>query len=273
MGSVNTKYISCEIIKNDRGNIIKYKPSNKLTTKYTISCINNGMIKIQKFLKSKNLLIRKINRDDYIYYSDNNIDILDKKAEELCGEMTDLVTMLMSSLDDLKEGDDYGKTLENSGTQLRLTFVIVSRDDRTRPLGLISGLINYYHKATFDAIPENTFIKDKNSLYIEIACTSKDPKNINLVGGSGFALNAYVLLFALKYRPDIQLMWGKAVGSVKKNNIVSAGNLYAEHIKRKCIFPLTNIGTEYYVCDIYSYLNELFRKIDSGEYMHYIKTV
>ena len=228
-------------------------------------CIQNGLLTISIYLKSKGLLIRYFTEKDYDYYTSDDY----KKTNSICGVFSDSLIGVLSDIEDeIKDGNNYDNNYGKifiTEKKLRLTFVITKRETKNPltqpPLSLITCIVNFndhYLKSEYPDMMNK--LTENGNIYVELACTTKINKYSKLIAGAGYLLNGYILLVAIKNFPDIDKMWGKAVGFTSKDNSNDA--LRAMHKKRTCSFYN---NSEYYICDPSFFLNELFRRLYLGE--------
>lgn len=234
-----------------------HKESNIILS--TSRCLKFGKKKIDHYLNKFNLIIRPFKRDDLSFLESYD------EWENLCGDMSIVIPIILSDMKDVIKKDknvDLSNFTHNNNT--RLTYVLCHKLNE-HIMGFVSAIINYDDDAfkhmahPLHGVYKN-FIK-QDTLYVELGCSSQ--KYNSIVTGTNYFIRAYILLVSLENRP-VNILWGQVSGSVDGDR----DKLFKLHVTRGCS---RYKKTDYYMCDVLTFLSEFFRRLDSNDLLKYTK--
>ena len=221
-------------------------------------CLKYGINKITEYLNKFDLFIRPFYNSDLKYLSNNS-----KIQDGLCGDM-DIMPILNEMNDYLQKAttginlSDY--KLDNGG--VRITYVLCHTSKPKVILGFLSSVLNYNEPSfreghSIDGLYKK--LEQMDTLYIELGCSSI--KYSQIVTGTNYFVRAYILLVTLK-NTNIKILWGQVSGDVRG----SRDKLFDLHKQRSC---LRYDKSDFYTCDVFTFLNEFFRRLNTNELLRY----
>lgn len=221
-------------------------------------CLSYGKKKIKHYLNKIHLFIRPLSTNDITYLSNPDIQ------KQLCeGDMDINITSILSDIEEYNNNQNVSEFTQNDGS-IRITYVLCHRSKPSIILGLVSAVVNYKDKNLEQTI-EGLYkqLKQMNTLYIELGCSSSKYKKF--VSGTNYFIRAYILLVALENMP-VTTLWGQVSGTVRG----SKDELFKLHKKRSC---LQYQKSDFYICDVFTFLNEFFRRLNTDDLLLYTKTI
>jgi hypothetical protein len=144
----------------------------------------------------------------------------------------------------------------------RITYVLCHNTKKHIILGFVSSIINYKEESFEENHVLSGFyqqIQHMDTIFTDLGCSSQKYKK--LVTGTNYFIRAYILLISLEHRP-VSILWEQSSGSVNGDR----DKLFKLNKTRGC---QRYNNSDYYTCDVFTFLNEFFRRMNEKDLLKY----
>jgi len=214
--------------------------------------VKQGQTQIQNYLKSKNLVIKPLTKNDLKKLAKNTY------SNKLCG--TDMGDQLAMAMDDIQDMVEEEPMLNPSNIYIdnlqHITYVIKPLKGPDIILGVVVSVINYTDISIASNYDNYDKVQKTPHMYILIGCNNQHAKYKQYTSGISYFLRAYLLLETMKEK-DILQLWGIAAGGIGFGDEANT-RWKALNEKRGC-----NIyqNSQLYYCNPADFLNIFFDRL------------